>query len=184
MIKVDKDGYDFKNTYFVSFNYTSKIINQYFFWWRDTFGENRITNYPINIHGTLTNSDNPIIFGYGDENSDKYKELEKLGDNDLLKNFKTFQYLRANKYKKVLGLLESSEEIYIQLIGHSCGLCDRALLRTIFQHDNVKFIESVYYKDNLKYFENLYNISRIFDDNILMREKIISLDETFMIGKM
>ncbi|OBX23428.1 hypothetical protein BAA08_04580 [Bizionia sp. APA-3] len=136
---------------------------------------------PIHIHGDLNDFENPIIFGYGDENSKGYHELELLLENNLLKNFKTFQYLRTNKYKEVLGLLEESDNIYVQLIGHSSGLCDKALLRTIFQHDNVKHIEATYYKNESKYFENLYNISRVFDDNTLMREKLISLDDTFKV---
>lgn len=83
--------------------------------------------------------------------------------------------------KQVLGLLEESNEIYVQLIGHSSGLCDKALLRTIFQHKNVKHIESVYYEDERRYFENLYNISRIFDDNTLMRKKLVPLEDTYML---
>ena len=90
---------------------------------------------------------------------------------------------------EVLGLLEivsasgRGEGIHIQLIGHSSGLCDKALLKEIFQHKNVKHIESVYHKDEGEYFKNLYNISRIFDDNTIMRKKMICLEDTFMIGE-
>jgi len=175
-----RDSSQFKKNYFVTFNYTSKILNQYFFWLRDTSSKSKFPIEPIHIHGDL-HPTNPIIFGYGDESSDEYKVLERIGNNKLLKNFKTFQYLRSSKYNQVLGLLEDSEKIYVQIIGHSCGLCDKALLRTIFQHTNVKHIEPVYHDNESQYFENLYNISRIFDDNTLMREKIVSLDETFKI---
>lgn len=181
MLKNGHNDYDFENTHFVSFNYTSKILNQFIFWLRTGANSSKFSDSVIHVHGDLVNPRNPIIFGYGDENSNDYKELELLLNNELLVNFKTFQYLRSNTYKQVLGLLEDDKDIYIQLIGHSCGLCDKALLRTIFQHKNVKHIESTYYKSEKKYFENLYNISRIFDDNTLMRKKVIPLNETFMI---
>lgn len=182
MLRNGHNDFEFEKTFFVTFNYTTKILIQYFFWLRDNNGKEKYPIEPIHIHGDLANPSNPIIFGYGDENSKEYKELELIGNNELLKNFKTFQYLRSNKYGNVLGLLSESNEIYIQVIGHSCGLCDKALLRAIFQHENVKYIEPTYYNDETKYFENLYNISRIFDDNTLMREKIIPLNETFKIG--
>lgn len=180
MLKLRHNDYIFEKNYFVTFNYTSKILNQYVMWLKDS-NEKQFPLLPIHIHGDLYNPTNPIIFGYGDENSLEYKELELLQNNELLTNFKTFQYLRSNKYNEVLGLLEESEENYIQIIGHSSGLCDKALLRTIFQHENVIHIESTYYKDESKYFENLFNISRIFDDNTLMREKLIPLSDTFKI---
>jgi hypothetical protein len=182
MFKLGHNDFEFEKTYFITFNYTAKILNQYLMWLRKNGNEEKYPLYPIHIHGDLTNPNNPIVFGYGDENSPEYKELELLQNNKLLSNFKTFQYLRSNKYTEILGLLEESDENYIQIIGHSCGLCDKALLRTIFQHKSVKYIEPTYYNDESKYFENLYNISRIFDDNTLMREKIIPLSDTFKIG--
>lgn len=133
---------------------------------------------PIHIHGKLNNEKNPIIFGYGDENSADYQELEDSLNDDLLVNFKTFQYLRTENYNQVLGLLNTTNDITVQIIGHSCGLCDKALLRKIFQHENVKRIQAVYHGDDSNYFSKLYSISRIFDDNTLMREKIIPLVST------
>ena len=175
---------EFDNNYLITFNYTSKYLDEYLYYLR-TYHEDKIKNKfntpLIHIHGSLKSKDNPIILGYGDENSNDYKELELSDNNELLKNFKTFQYLRTSKYAEVLGLLETTSEMYVQIVGHSCGICDKALLRTIFQHENIKYIEATYYQDESKYFENLYNISRIFDDNTLMRERIVSLEETFMI---
>lgn len=181
MLKFGHNNQEFEKTYFINFNYTSKILNQYVMWLQTAVREDKFPQLPIHIHGDLVNPTNPIIFGYGDENSSHYKDLELALNNELLINFKTFQYLRSNIYSEILGLLEETENIYIQMIGHSCGLCDKALLRTIFQNKNVKKIESTYYKDESKFFENLYNISRIFDDNTLMRRKLIPLHDTFMI---
>ncbi|NQX81554.1 MAG: hypothetical protein HRT66_06130 [Flavobacteriaceae bacterium] len=177
----------FEKTHIITFNYTSKKIEEYYEKLVLSYGKNKYPHPPIHIHGKLKikpeDEKNPIIFGYGDEDSDKYKELELQGDNNLLKNFKTFQYLKTNKYMEVLGLLESSKEIYVQLIGHSSGLCDKALLKEIFQHKNVKHIESVYHSNEGEYFKNLYNISRIFDDNTIMRKKMVCLEDTFIIGE-
>jgi hypothetical protein len=78
-------------------------------------------------------------------------------------------------------LLETDEELYVQIIGHSCDTTDKALLKTIFQHPNVQFIEGTYYESEGRYFEKLYNISRIFDDTSLMRQKIIPLEQSFKI---
>ncbi len=191
LYKILRDGGSCENlfhkTYFITFNYTSKILDTYKKWlWADEeIGVKHIPIIPLHIHGRFKEQNNPMIFGYGDDNSDKYKELEHLGSNELLKNFKTFQYLRDIKYREILGVFEpvdtEDSKIYVQIIGHSCGLCDKALLKTIFQHRNVAHIESVYYGNESKYFENLYNISRIFDDNTLMRERVVPLIKTLKI---
>lgn len=180
MLENGHNSYEFDKHFFINFNYTSKILNQYAFWLRQTKGKEKVPQ-PINIHGDLVNPSNPIIFGYGDDNSEEYRGLQDLKENSLLKNFKTFQYLRSSRYKQVLSLLESDKEIYVQIIGHSCDMTDKALLRTIFQHPNVKFIEATFHESEGRYFEKLYNISRIFDDTSLMREKLIPLEDTFMI---
>lgn len=168
----DTKNYD--QVYFITFNYTSKVLEFYY----KKLNNLIFSTPPIHIHGKLSNTENPIIFGYGDENSANYQELESALNDDLLVNFKTFQYLRTENYHTVLSLLECSDDIDVQIIGHSCGLCDKALLRKIFQHENVKSIEAVYHGNETNYFSKLYNISRIFDDNILMREKMIPLRKT------
>lgn len=181
MLIKENEKYNFKKHFFITFNYTSKIIKQYTEWIRKLKKPENVPLDPIFIHGDLLDENNPIIFGYGDDNSDEYKKLQDLKDKEILKNFKTFQYLRSNRYRQVLGILEEKEDIYVQIIGHSCDTCDKTLLRTIFEHPNVKHIEATYHESENKYFENLYNISRIFDDNSLMRQKIVPLSETYMI---
>ncbi len=65
-------------------------------------------------------------------------------------------------------------------MGHSCGLSDRTLLNTIFEHKNCRSIKVFYYdyeevgikKD--KYTEIVQNISRHFDDKKAKREKIVN----------
>jgi hypothetical protein len=62
-------------------------------------------------------------------------------------------------------------------MGHSCGLSDRTLLNTIFEHNNCRSIKVFYHKkenglDN--YTEIIQNISRHFNKKKLMREKIVN----------
>jgi hypothetical protein len=64
-------------------------------------------------------------------------------------------------------------------MGSSCGLSDRTLLNTIFEHENCRLIKVFYYqweengekKDNFT--ELTQNISRHFNDKKLMRSKIV-----------
>ncbi len=167
-------GYISSN-YFVSFNYTSKLLNQYYKWNKNKSPDNNYGTEPIYIHGKLIDKSNPIVFGYGDDNSDDYMKLKNWKSNNLLTNFKTFQYLRTINYKAVLGLLK--EPIFVQVYGHSLGLSDKTLLKTIFQHPNTVHIEVKYYENESRYFENMYNLSRIIDDNEMMRSKVLSLED-------
>jgi hypothetical protein len=68
MLKFQHNEFDFEKNYFVTFNYTSKILNQYLMWLRDD-NKAQFPLLPIHIHGDLHNPTNPIIFVYGDENS-------------------------------------------------------------------------------------------------------------------
>ena len=61
-------------------------------------------------------------------------------------------------------------------MGHSCGLSDRTLLNTIFEHYYCRSIKVFYHQkedgtDN--YTEIIQNISRHFNDKKLMRTKIV-----------
>jgi hypothetical protein len=60
---------------------------------------------------------------------------------------------------------------------HSCGLSDRTLLNTIFEHNNCRSIKVFYHQkkngtDN--YTEIIQNVSRHFNKKKLMREKIVN----------
>lgn len=164
----------------INFNYTTKLLWLYIH--TLNYGSSVKYLHPefrlINIHGQLENKENPIILGYGDDNSSEYKQILNQGKNDLLVNFKTFQYLRNSSYTNVLSMLNSFDDIKIEIIGHSCGLTDKTLLRTIFEHKNVIKIEYRYYSDEKYYFDNLYNMSRIFTETSLMRQKLVDYSNT------
>lgn len=170
--------YDQKVLGIINFNFTNKLISNYINYLRNNPTQIHTNFQLVNIHGELNNSSNPIIFGYGDDNSEKYKTIQERETNELLVNFKTFQYLRNTNYKNVLGLLEIERGIKVEVIGHSCGISDKTLLKTIFEHPNVSSIEYRYHTEEKNYFENLYNMSRIFSETSLMRNKVMDLSIT------
>jgi hypothetical protein len=133
-------------------------------------------NKTIHIHGKLNDTDNPIIFGYGDELSDEYKEIENLNNNDYLENVKSIKYSETGNYKQLLDYMQS-EYYQVFIFGHSCGISDRTLLNTIFEHENCVSIQPFFYvaddgKDD--YSEKVKNISRNFNDKRVMRDKVVN----------
>lgn len=168
--------FNINKTLILNFNYTNTIfeyINEF----------NRIkgnkTDYEISeihIHGELNNSQNPIIFGFGDDVDKKYQEFEDLNDNRYLENFKSIAYLQTDNYKKLLEFIDS-EEYQVFIFGHSCGISDRTMLNTIFEHDNCKSIKPFYHlkKDGTdNYTEIVQNISRNFNDKKKYRDRVVN----------
>lgn len=127
------------------------------------------------IHGKLSNPKS-IIFGYGDELDENYKKLLKDNNNEYLKNIKSINYLNYTNYREMLSYIESAPyQIYI--MGHSCGLSDKTLLNTLFEHENCVSIKPFYYinaegRDN--YTDIVQNISRNFTDMKLMRDRVVN----------
>lgn len=129
--------------------------------------------YSINkIHGDLNNP----IFGFGDEMDQDYQLIENIDDNEYLEFFKSFQYFQNNNYDQLLSTIDS-EKFQVIILGHSCGLSDRVMLNTIFEHENCRSIKIYYHQkedgsDN--YLDVVKNISRHFKDKPSMRRKIVS----------
>lgn len=154
-----------ENILILSFNYTD-------------IGDNYITSSAVtinHIHGDLPNP-NGMIFGYGDEFDDDYKDLLKQTDKECLKNIKSIRYLESNNYRNMLQFIESAPyQVYV--MGHSCGNSDRTLLNTLFEHKNCVSIKPYYYQkedgsDN--YMEIVQNICRNFTDMKLMRDRVVN----------
>ncbi|MCL2721350.1 MAG: bacteriophage abortive infection AbiH family protein [Treponema sp.] len=147
---------------FLNFNYT-RTLNSYTYETRGT--------QTINIHGELNKPDNPIIFGYGDEMDDSYSKLEKINNSGFLEYIKSIRYSLTTNYQDMLSFLESDDfEVYI--MGLSCGLSDKTLLNTIFEHQKCKSIRIFYHqKDSVNdnYLETYINISRNFNNKKLLR---------------
>ena len=127
------------------------------------------------IHGVLATPES-VIFGYGDELDSDYEKLKSLNNNDFLQNMKSIKYLESDNYRKLL-LFADSAPFQIYIMGHSCGISDRTLLNTLFEHKNCISIKPFYYKisdteDN--YLEIVQNISRNFNSMQTMRDKVVN----------
>lgn len=162
----------------LNFNYTpvidkyvSAAVNGTHLHQHIAFGE----TWQIQIHGKLFDVDNPINFGFGDEMDEGYNLLERKADNEYLRNIKSFQYLQNSNYKDVLDFIKS-EKFQVYIMGHSCGLSDRILLNTIFEHNNCRSIKVFYHERNGKdnYTDIVQNISRHFNKKKMMRDKIVN----------
>ncbi|MGE8555331.1 MAG: AbiH family protein [Chryseobacterium jejuense] len=165
-----------KEVLFVNFNYTSTEIHY----------DNPPTDYElgkdistdiIHIHGVLNNkTDNKIIFGFGDEIDKDYLEIENLNDNEYLQNIKSMKYLESDSYKRLLDFINSNN-YQVFIFGHSCGISDRTLLNTLFEHKNCSSVKPYYRQKNDgtdNYSEMIRNISRNFTDKASMRDKVVN----------
>ena len=150
----------------LNFNYTNTA---------DFYFPNHPSFILNNIHGKLTKPES-VIFGYGDESDDEYKKLQKINDNEYLRHIKTNRYLETPNYRDLLSFIESGP-FQVVIMGHSCGLSDRTMLNTLFEHANCVSIKPYYYvneqgKDN--YLDIVQNISRNFTNPQLMRDRVVN----------
>ena len=151
----------------LNFNYTKTA---------ELYCPNDKHSFSINqIHGEVAKPES-VIFGYGDEMDEKYKELVNKNDNLLLGNITSIKYLEADNYRKMLEFIEA-DHYQVCIMGHSCGNSDRTLLNTLFEHRNCVSIKPYYYKkkdgtDN--YLDLVQNISRNFNDMKLMRDRVVN----------
>lgn len=127
------------------------------------------------IHGELSKPES-VIFGYGDELDEGYKELLKLDENEYLRNMKTIRYSESGNYRNMLSFIESAP-FQVCIMGHSCGNSDRTLLNTLFEHKNCVSIKPFYHQkedgsDN--YLDIVQNICRNFTDMKLMRDRVVN----------
>ena len=180
----DKQGNQIElidSVFFLNFNYTTTEY-QYFITtdiiWSGTHIHGKLPLPPHKDFGELEKP-NPIIFGYGDEIDSKFKELQNLNQNAYLENFKSIRYLETDNYRRLLQFIESGP-YQVCIMGHSCGLSDRTLLNTLFEHDNCVSIKPFYYvkedgTDN--YMELVMNISRNFNNMKKMRDRVVNKEQ-------
>ncbi len=161
-----------QQTCILNFNYTN-IASKY-----ATGIINKNFQY-IPIHGILNNTENiensEIIFGFGDEMDSEYLNIESIGNNEILANIKSFKYLLKNYYQNLSSFIES-DYFQVQIYGHSCGLSDRTLLNTIFEHENCISIKQFYYQQDGKddFETRSYSISRHFKSKADLRSKVVN----------
>lgn len=158
-------GGDAKKIIILNFNYT-KTFERYF---------QKGTHYEIvNIHGTLADNLNPIIFGVGDENHSIYPNIVEANEDELLVNVKSLKYLETNNYINLKA--ELLKPFDVEIIGHSCGISDRTLLKEIYNQEECKKINIYHHKGLNSYRSSIYGISRYFDNNYAMRQKVEPYD--------
>ncbi|MBE0662294.1 MAG: hypothetical protein IH597_07490 [Bacteroidales bacterium] len=163
-------------TLLLNFNYTNTLD----LYAHDLDMSNSRTNV-VNIHGLINSEINPVIFGYGDEMDPYYPKLENLNINSFLDHIKSFHYLKTTNYLQLMRFVEA-DPFVIYIMGHSCGLSDRVLLNSIFEHDKCSNIK-IYYHDRKDgsndYFEKTQEISRHFkpENKAMMRKKIVPFEK-------
>lgn len=157
-----------ENIHFINFNYTT-LLNKYI---TNIQTKINILNYPI--HGNIDNDDS-IIFGYGDDSHSSYQSLEDENKPDLLKYVKSFYYPDKKHYLSLINALDESEfDVFV--IGHSLGLSDRVLLRTIFEHEHCRAIKLIHRGSMESQFQMRISLSRHFSDKAIMRSRIVDYD--------
>lgn len=157
-----------KEIMLLNFNYTN-TASQY--------RKNYSSFEEVHIHGEIGNPPS-VIFGYGDELDDNFKELKAHKNNACLSHVKSIRYMEAPNYRQMLSFIES-EPFQVLIMGHSCGNSDRTLLNTIFEHPNCVSIKPYYYvtdkeKGTDNYIELVQHISRNFNDMKLMRDRVVN----------
>lgn len=170
--ELNSKKFELEKIYFLNFNYTYSLCN---ICEKDVrLSEKKIINH---IHGHINGID-PIIFGYGDEMDKYYKTIEELRDNEFFKHIKSFQYFKNNRYRDLLRFLNSNA-FQVCVYGHSCDISDRVMLNEIFEHENCVSVKVYFYKDEngkTDFTNKTMNISRHFNSNKLMREKIVEFN--------
>lgn len=165
---------DLEKIFLVNFNYT-RLFEDY------VFGTTKLSEKQIektiyySIHGSLVFPEN-IIFGYGDDSNKHYQDLEDEDNEEYLKNIKSFYYPNDSHYIDLINALYE-QEFDVFVFGHSLGLSDRVLLKTIFEHDNCKAIKLFHRGSKESQFSKRIALSRHFTDKIKMRSKIVDYSD-------
>lgn len=154
---------------FLNFNYTD-LLGAY-------LDKHRLKKraFHYQIHGNVNNT-NSIVFGYGDDTHKNYDALENADDDELLKNMKAFYYPSNSKYGDLINFIES-ENFEVFVLGHSIGLSDRVLLKTIFEAEQCKAIRLFHRGNENSHFKKRISLSRHFDNKIAMRKKIVDFNQ-------
>lgn len=166
-----------KEVLFLNFNYTNTLLK----FLERNGNKNRF--YINHIHGNVKDPENSIIFGYGDDTHHYYRDIELEDSLAPLKFIKSFHYPKTDNYHNLLDFMsENKYELFI--IGHSCGLSDRTLLKTIFEDDNCLAIKIFHRESKDDHFYKNISISKHFSDKQKLRKRILSFNEFSVIPQM
>jgi hypothetical protein len=164
------DKKNIEDLFLINFNYTNIL--------EDNYSNGKLTYH---IHGKILDSDS-IIFGYGDENNEYYKRLEELGNEDVLKHFKSHYYHHEKNIYQQLFFQLDQKEFDVVVIGHSLGLSDKLLLESIFEHKKCEAIHLTHTGGD-SHFRKRIALSRHFNDKKLFREKLMNENDCLKITK-
>jgi hypothetical protein len=157
------------NLYFLSFNYTATSRH-----YKNKCAKTIPTQHN-QIHGDLNSTDNPVIFGFGDEYDKNYVNFEDIKNKELLKHIKSFSYFKTTKYHDLLRFLEA-DYFQVYVFGHSCGLSDRTMLKHIFENDKCKSIKIFYHDQGdgkNDFTDKTYDLAKHFSDKGLLRKILV-----------
>lgn len=158
---------------FINFNYTG-LLDGYLNNIRQIYNHSNYTHIPI--HGTLQHQKH-IIFGYGDETHEHYQLLENLDTQEYLQNIKSFYYPMNSYYDYIMDFINGPDKYDVHIIGHSLGLSDRILLKSIFENKNCKAIRLYHRGTEESQFKKRIALSRHFSNKMEMRKKILQYNE-------
>lgn len=172
-------GYDtFKkpdSLLFINFNYTS-ILRDYL-----TLESPRPLDYDIiNIHGRLNSEQNPVIFGFGDDLDSYISKIEEDGNNKFMEHLKSSNYYKSAEYQKILNFIDSTIEYDVFIIGHSAGISDRLLFRSILENKGkCKSVRIFHHKGYNDYKNILMNVFRLYSQSgkALARKTVLPFDK-------
>jgi len=165
-----------ENIFVANFNYTPTFNNEFL---KENYNEDNIVVH--NIHGYYEKPEE-IIFGYGDVSHPLYEKMESHGDDELLRFIKSFHYPQKKSYIDLMNFIES-DQFEVQVIGHSLGLSDRVLLKSIFENENCKMIK-LYHRGKKTDMSHKYMaLSRHCSDKAAMRRKILEYDEKDVVNE-
>lgn len=131
-------GNSLKNpTLLLNFNYTNTVREVY----------NNFDYKVINLHGNLSSDIEDVVFGYGNEDDPRFKDLLRERDSDIcLKNYKMYSYSSNVDYPKLQGFMIDS--FWLTIVGHSCGISDSTIFSKILKHNNLEGVDIYYYDKN------------------------------------
>lgn len=159
----DSNKNEYGQIIWINFNYTPFAEN---YFEKIIYNNQEYSNISkfIYIHGRAADPKS-IIFGYGDESDPKYLSIEQENNNQYLRYLKSFMYLNSENYRNLVNSLVNVE-YRVNIMGHSCGLSDRVLLKEIFCRPECKEITIYYYRNKEAktndYIDKVMNISRVF----------------------
>lgn len=140
---------------FINFNYTNTLTSLY-------LDEQNTNQRVINIHGSINNEMEPIIFGYGDDEDKAIDKLRGLEIKEALDNLKHLCRFDSTSYVDTLNEISKFSEYKVHIVGHSLGLTDRYILKDILNTSKCVKIEFHYYTDNKK--DNFRELLKSLED--------------------